>query len=60
MVWIVSEDASVSSVPVDVIQEVEDTVYLRADVADGARLVVSDLAVMTEGMKVSFDSDGGS
>ena len=57
-VWLVSEDATVTSVPVQIIQEVEDTVFVSGDLADGAQLVTSDLSVMTEGMRVAVRGNG--
>ena len=44
----------------DVIQEVEDTVFLRADVEPDTRIVVSDLTVMTDGMEISLAGEGAS
>ena len=52
-VWIVAADDRLTAEPIEVIQEVQDTVFFRAAVEDGARVVVSDLAVMTEGMEVT-------
>ena len=51
--WIVGADDRLTAEPIEVIQEVQDTVFFRAAIADGARVVVSDLAVMTEGMEVT-------
>ena len=45
-------DGAVTSLPVQVIQEAEDSVFVRTDLPEGSRVVVSDLAVMTEGMEV--------
>ncbi len=57
-VWVVSDEATLTSAPVDVIQEMGDTVYFLTELPEGARIVTSDLAIMTEGMAVSAD-DGG-
>ena len=43
------------SLPVEVIQEIQDTVFILANVGDTTRVIVSDLAVMTEGMKIRVD-----
>tara|TARA_Y100000739_G_scaffold150355_1_gene129719 strand:+ start:176 stop:412 length:237 start_codon:yes stop_codon:yes gene_type:complete len=40
------------SLPVEVIQEIQDTVFLIADMGDTTKVIVSDLAVMTEGMRI--------
>jgi multidrug efflux pump subunit AcrA (membrane-fusion protein) len=52
-IWLVDEDATLTSVPVEPIQEIGDTVFMLADIAAGARVVISDLTIMTEGMGVS-------
>jgi len=59
-VWVVDSEQRVSSTPVEIIQEVEDTVFLRADVASGTRIIVSDLTVMTEGMEISVAGEPSS
>jgi len=59
-VWVVDAEQRVSSTPVEIIQEVEDTVFLRADVAPGTRIIVSDLTVMTEGMEISVAGEPSS
>lgn len=51
--WIVDADDRLRSAPIEVIQEIQDTVFFRADLEEGARVVVSDLAVMTDGMEVT-------
>ena len=52
-VWMLNADGTLSSAPVEVVQEVQDSVYVRADLGASPRIVVSDLAVMTEDMRVS-------
>lgn len=59
-VWIVDADNRIRSIQADVIQEVEDTVFLRADVEPNTRIVVSDLTVVTDGMEVSLADAGAS
>jgi RND family efflux transporter MFP subunit len=59
-VWVVDSDSRIRSIAVDVIQEVEDTVFLRADVEPDTRIVVSDLTVMTDGMEISLAGEGAS
>lgn len=51
-VWVVDGEV-LKSASVDVVQEVQDTVFVTADLADGAFVVIDDLAVMTEGMQIS-------
>ena len=48
-------EGTVVSRPVHVIQEIQDTVFIRADMASSPRIVLSDLPVMTEGMEVRVD-----
>ena len=50
--WVVAADGTLSSADVQVVQEVQDSVFLRSELAEGALYVVSDLAVMTEGMEI--------
>lgn len=57
--WTVAEDGTLSAAEVTVLQEVEDTIFVRSDLTAGRRFVVSDLAVMTEGMEVRFDGSDG-
>lgn len=57
-VWVVSDDATLASAHVDIIQEMGDTVYFLTELPEGARIVTSDLAIMTEGMTVSADEGG--
>ena len=54
-VWVVGEDATLTTLPIRIIQEIGDSVFFAADVPEGARVVTSDLAIMTEGMAVSPD-----
>ncbi len=51
-VWTATTQGTLVSLPVEVIQEIQDTVFILADVGDTTRVIVSDLAVMTEGMKI--------
>jgi RND family efflux transporter MFP subunit len=51
-VWVVSDKGVVSTATVGVIQEIQDTVFVQADLPSGTEIVVSDLTVMTEGMQV--------
>ncbi len=50
--WVMHGDSTLSTAAVTVIQQIQDTVYVRSDVAPGVSIVVSDLTVMTEGMAV--------
>ena len=54
-VWAVTDDHTLVTRPVRVIQEIQDTVFIRADMASASRIVMSALPVMTEGMKVRFE-----
>ena len=54
-IWAVTPEGTVVSRPVHVIQEIQDTVFIRADMASSPRIVLSDLSVMTEGMEVRVD-----
>ena len=52
-VWVVRRDSVLAIEPAEVIQEVEEQVYLRApDVGPGERVVTTDLDVVTDGMTV--------
>ena len=51
-VWTATTQGTLVSLPVEVIQEIQDTVFILADIGDTTRVIVSDLAVMTEGMKI--------
>ena len=51
-VWTATTQGTLVSLPVEVIQEIQDTVFILADIGDTTRIIVSDLAVMTEGMKI--------
>ncbi|MBT8488245.1 MAG: efflux RND transporter periplasmic adaptor subunit [Gemmatimonadetes bacterium] len=57
--WVVSDEGTLSETGVSVVQEVQDSVFLRAELPVGTRYVVSDLAVMTEGMQIRMANDGG-
>ena len=50
--WVMHGDSTLTTAAVTVIQEIQDTVYVRSDVAPGASIVISDLTVMTDGMAV--------
>ena len=52
-VWVVDEGNRLRTASIDVIQEIQDTVLFQADLDEGSRIVVSDLAVMTERMEVT-------
>lgn len=54
-VWAVTDQGTLVTRPVHVIQEVQDTVFVRADMASAPEIVVSDLSVMTEGMEIRID-----
>ena len=54
-VWAVTDEGTLVSRPVRVIQEIQDTVFVRAGMAAAHRIVISDLPVMTEGMEVRLD-----
>jgi RND family efflux transporter MFP subunit len=54
-IWLVDDDGIVTSRSVAVLQEVQDTVFVRADLKAESRIIVSDLTVMTEGMQVRFE-----
>jgi len=54
-IWTVTAEGTLVSRPVRVIQEIQDTVFVGADMAAAPRIVVSDLPVMTEGMEVRID-----
>ena len=54
-VWTATTQGTLVSLPVEVIQEIQDTVFILANVGDTTRVIVSDLAVMTEGMKIRVD-----
>ena len=54
-VWTATTQGTLVSLPVEVIQEIQDTVFILADIGDTTRVIVSDLAVMTEGMKIRVD-----
>ncbi len=54
-VWTATTQGTLVSLPVEVIQEIQDTAFILADIGDTTRVIVSDLAVMTEGMKIRVD-----
>ena len=54
-VWTATTQGTLVSLPVEVIQEIQDTVFILANIGDTTRVIVSDLAVMTEGMKIRVD-----
>ena len=56
-VWVVTDEGTLVSRPVTVIQEVQDTVYVTADLPEGTRVVTNDLSIMTAGMSVSVSED---
>ena len=51
-VWTATTQGTLVSLPVEIIQEIQDTVFLIADMGDTTKVIVSDLAVMTEGMRI--------
>ena len=59
-VWAVTDDHTLVTRPVRVIQEIQDTVFIQADMASATRIVMSPLPVMTEGMKVRFEESDDS
>lgn len=62
-VWALDTDERVRIVPVEVLQEVDERVFVTGDLEDGQRVIVSGLAVATDGMQVrtnaSVSSGGG-
>ncbi|MDH3422510.1 MAG: efflux RND transporter periplasmic adaptor subunit [Gemmatimonadota bacterium] len=52
VVWVISKDDILRSAPVQVVQEVQDTVFVTGDLPEGAEVVVAAPAVVTEGMEV--------
>lgn len=58
-IWVVDDAGIVTSTAVGVIQEIQDTVFIRADLAPGSQVIVSDLTVMTEGMQVRLGAPAG-
>jgi RND family efflux transporter MFP subunit len=59
-VWVLQDGGTLTSSPVSVLREVQDTVYVTSDLPSGTRVVTSDLTIMTEGMSVSVTGDGAS
>lgn len=51
-VWTVVEDSLLRIVPVQVIQQVDEQVLITGDLYDGQPVITSDLAVVTDSMKV--------
>ncbi|MCL4799941.1 MAG: efflux RND transporter periplasmic adaptor subunit [Burkholderiales bacterium] len=59
VIWLLGERDAVSIRPVRVLREGKDTVAIAGDgLPDGARVVASDLKVVTEGMAVRVVGDG--
>ena len=54
--WVVQADGRLRAEAVEVVQEVQDTVFVRSGLEPGVQVVISDLAVMTDGMEVSLQS----
>lgn len=57
-VWTVTTDGTLMSQTVVVIQEIQDTVFVGGSIGPAPRVVLSDLAVMTEGMRVRVSDSG--
>lgn len=55
-VW-VAEGGQLSARPVQVLQEIQDTVLIRGDLAAGSNLIISDLTVATDGMAIRLPDD---
>ena len=51
-------DGTLMSQTVVVIQEIQDTVFVGGSIGPAPRVVLSDLAVMTEGMRVRVSDSG--
>lgn len=59
-VWLVNGDETLRVVPVDVVQDQGSEVAIRSDVlTSGDRLVISDLAFVSEGLHVRVTSNEG-
>jgi hypothetical protein len=56
-VWAVQQDSLLQIVEVDVIQLVDETLYVRADLDEGQPIITSDLQVVTDGMTVRLASN---
>lgn len=52
MIWSVESDTLLVMTPIRLIQEVEDSAYVIADLPDGAEVVISGLPFVTDGMTV--------
>ncbi len=57
VLWTVESDSMLRIVPAEFIQEVDGHVYLAADLAGGTRVVISPLAVVTDGMTIRVVED---
>ena len=55
-IWTIKDDSLIHIVPVQVIQKVEDEVYILSDLDEQTEVVTSDLSAVTEGMKVRPNS----
>ena len=60
VVWTIESDSLLRIVPAEFIQEVDGQVYLVADLADGALVVISPLAVVTDSMTIRVAEDPSS
>jgi RND family efflux transporter MFP subunit len=60
VVWTIESDSLLRIVPAEFIQEVDGQVYLAADLADGTRVVISPLAVVTDSMTIRVAEDPSS
>jgi len=54
-VWAVDDAARIRIVSVDVLQEIDDRIYVAGDLRDGQPVVVAGVALATDGMQVRID-----
>lgn len=60
VLWTIESDTLLRIVPAEFIQEVDGQVYLLAGLADGALVVISPLAVVTDSMTIRVAEDPSS
>ena len=56
-VWVVENDSLVNIVPVQVIQKVDEDVYVLGDLPESVDVITTDMNVATQGMKVRVSRD---
>jgi len=58
-IWAVQPDNTVKIVPVRVLQEIDEQVFVTGDLTDGQPVITAGISIATDGMRVRLNGSGG-